>query len=70
MSNPIKQKINGEICNLSPEAMRQQVNLQLRTKEAQKARRLLSLAMTNYEAVKFVENSIIKQIKANGSKPR
>ena len=55
--------------SLTSEEKKQQmleVHRRLQTAEAKKARELLSMAMSNYEAFKFVHEDIKKSVSQNG----
>lgn len=61
---------NKKLLDKIDKETKEQIQLRLRTKEAEKARRLLSLAMTNYEALKFMTKIITKKVletKDNGN---
>lgn len=58
----MSQKINTETCNtLSPET-KQEIQERLRTKEADKARKLLSQAMSHLQALQIQTKIITKQV--------
>lgn len=61
------EKINGETCNssITPET-KVEIQERLRSKEAKKARDLLAMAMTHFEAMQFVHKQITKQVIKNG----
>lgn len=67
MSNEtnLPEKINGETYNITPET-KVEIQERLRSKEAKKARDLLAMAMTHFEAMQFVHKQITKQITKNG----
>ena len=53
------QKINGVIYK---QQQKEEIQKRLRTKESKKARDLLSMAMSNLEALKFVQQKIEEDI--------
>ena len=63
MEKSEKPKINGETYETQEE-----IQMRLRTKESLRARRLLALAMTNYEALQFVKNDITQKMVKSGQR--